>query len=97
LCSPPTNKLQSGFPAADAAPTKQLIFVVLHHQTNRLGCRRSPQLFSSATALLPLLSFIPNVQIKSILPVIVRLAAAPSSNELSMAVADLLPGMFYNS
>jgi hypothetical protein len=83
LRSPPTNKLQSGFAAANAAPIEQLIFVVLHHRTNCLGCRRSPRLFSSAAALLPLLSFVVNVQIKSSLPVIVQLAAASSSNKLS--------------
>jgi hypothetical protein len=97
LRSPPTNKLRSGFAAADAAPIKQLIFVVFHHRTNILGCRRSPWLFALAATLLPLLSFVANVQIKSNLPVIVQLAAAPSSNELALAVADLLPGMFYDS
>jgi hypothetical protein len=97
LRSPPTDKLRSGFAAADAAPIKQLIFVVLHRQSNCLGCRRSPRLFSLAAALLPLLSFVANVQIKLSLPVIVQLAAAPSSNELASAVADLLPSMFYNS
>ncbi len=63
LCSPPTNKFQSGFTATNAAPIKKLIFVVLHRQTNRLGCCRSPWLFSLATALLPLLFFIVHVQI----------------------------------
>jgi hypothetical protein len=97
LRSPPTHKLRSGFAAADAAPIEQLIFVVLHHQTNRLGCCRSPQLFSFSAALLPSLSFVANVQIKLSLPVIVQLATAPSSNELALAVADLLPGRFYDS
>jgi hypothetical protein len=50
-----------------------------------------------AAALLPSLSFVANVQIKSSLPVIARLAAAPSLNKLATAVADLLPGMFYDS
>ena len=97
LRSPPTHKLRSGFAAADAAPIEQLIFVVLHHQTNRLSCRRSPWLLSLVAALLPLLSFVANVQIKLSLPVIVRLVTAPSSNKLALAVADLLPGMFYDS
>jgi hypothetical protein len=44
-----------------------------------------------------LLAFVANVQIKSSLPVIVQLAAASSLNKLASAVADLLPGMFYNS
>ncbi len=96
LCSPPTDKLQSGFAAADAAPIEQLIFVVLHRWTNRLGCCCSPRLFSLAAALLPSLSFVANIQIKSSLPVIVRLAAAPSSSKLASAVTDLLPGMFYD-
>ncbi len=97
LRSPPTDKLQSGFSAADAVPIEQLIFVVLHRRTDCLGCRRSLWLFSSAAALLPSLSFVANVQIKLSLPVNVRLAAAPSSNKLALAVGDLLPGMFYNS
>jgi hypothetical protein len=97
LRSPPTDKLRSGFAATNAAPIEQLSFVVLHRRTNRLGCRHSPWLFSLAAALLPSLSFIANVQIKLSLPVIIRLAAAPSSNELALAVADLLPGMFYDS
>jgi hypothetical protein len=50
-----------------------------------------------AAALLPLLSFVAKVQIKSSLPVIVQLAAAPSLNKLASAVAVLLLGMFYNS
>jgi hypothetical protein len=71
--------------------------VVLHCQTNRLGCHRSPWLFFLVAAVLPLLFFVANVQMKSSLPVIVRLAAAPSLNKLASAVTDLLPGMFYNS